>query len=255
MSLLHQSEGNYAFIPSTAPLYCKGVIADAGYQIVHTILQVPLPYQEGLALVEQHLATLGRPRAALCGVELRCAVPYTEAGWRAPDGFNAEYVALLRNWDLFVAGHNPVARTNVAPTVMPPAEQVLYGFSYTVPAWGASPSFVLSGAGEDPRVYQGDASLAALYAKTENVLAELDERLRVLGVSWDQVTTCDVYTVHNLHAWLESTILAKLGTAAIHGVHWFLSRPPIDNLEIELDARGVLEEQRLVQRGANLLAV
>ena len=164
MSLLHQSEGNYEFIPSTAPLYCKGVIADAGYQIVHSILHVPLPYQAGLALVERYLAALGQPRGPVRD-ELRCAVPYTEDGWRAPDGFNAHYVALLRNWDLFVAGHNPVARTNVAPTVMPPAEQVLYGFSYTVPASDRNRTFVLSGAGENPGVRPGETSLDALHRR------------------------------------------------------------------------------------------
>ncbi len=245
MSLLLQAQGNYRFLPSRATLYCKGVIADAGYQIVHAVLQVPLPYQEGLALVEQHLAALGRPRAALCGVELRCAVPYTEAGWRAPDGFNARYVALLQSWNLFVDGQNPVARTNVAPTFLPPAEQVLYGFSYTVPAPNAGPTFVLSGAGEDPGVRPGETSHAALQAKTADVLAELDARLTALGVTWDQVTACDVYTAHNLPALLETTVLPRMGSTALHGVHWFLSRPPIDNLEIELDARGVLEEQRL----------
>jgi hypothetical protein len=222
------------------------VIADAGYQIVHAVLHVPLPYREGLAAVAQYLSALGRPRAALCGIELRCAMPYTEEGWRAPDGFNAQYVALLRNWDLFVEGHNPVARTNVAPTFMPPAEQVLYGFSYTVPALDAGPTFVLSGAGENPAIHPGETTLDALHAKTADVLAELGDRLTALGVTWDQVTACDVYTAHNLHALLEAAILAKLGPAAIHGVHWFLSRPPIDNLEIELDARGVLEERCLV---------
>lgn len=245
MSLLHQVEGNYQFLPSTIPLFCKGVIADAGYQIVHAVLQVALPYQEGLALVERHLAALGRPRAALCGIELRCAVPYTPERWQAPDNFNAAYVGLLQRWGLFVEGQNPVARTNVAPTVLPPAEQVLYGFSYTVPALAAGSTFVLSGAGEDPRVRPGEISLDALQAKTANVLAELDDRLRALGVSWSQVTTCDVYTAHNLYALLDARILASMGAAALHGVHWFLSRPPIDNLEIELDARGVLEERRV----------
>jgi hypothetical protein len=36
-----------------------------------------------------------------------------------------------------------------------------------------------------------------------------------------------------------------MGPAAVHGVHWYLSRPPIEGLEYEMDMRGVRREVRL----------
>ena len=222
--------------------------ADAGYQIVHAIFQTPVPYGDGFALVERHLSANGRPRAALCAVELRCATPYTAEQWAAPDGFNANYVALLRSWGLFVGEYNPVARTNVAPTVSAPSEQMLYGFSYTVPAPQAAATFVLSGAAEASSVRRGETTPDALREKLEDVLTTLDSRLAALGVARDQVTSCTLYAAHDLYPFLESEILPRLGPAAIHGIHWFPSRPPIDNLEVEVDLRGVEEEKRLPQR-------
>src|SRR5262249_38202786 len=81
-------------------------------------------------------------------IELRSPTPFSFRGFGE---FNAEYARLLEAWGLFVDGVNPVARTNVAPTVGPPAEPVLYGFSYSRPC-GPSlpPPFVVAGAGELP---------------------------------------------------------------------------------------------------------
>ena len=41
---------------------------------------------------------------------------------------------------------------------------------------------------------------------------------------------------------LVEEILRPAGAAAIHGVRWFPSRPPILGLEFEVDLRGVLRE-------------
>ena len=177
-----------SFLPASAPTFSGGVRADEGYQIVHAIFQTPVPYREGFALVERHLSAIGRPRAALCAVELRCAVPYTGEQWAAPDGFNANYVALLRSWGLFIGEYNPVARTNVAPTVSAPSEQMLYAFSYTVPAPQAAATFVLSGAAEASSVRPGETAPDALREKLADVLTTLDSRLAALGVARDQVT-------------------------------------------------------------------
>jgi hypothetical protein len=40
-------------------------------------------------------------------------------------------------------------------------------------------------------------------------------------------------------------ILEPLGPAAIHGAHWYASRPPIEGLEFEMDLRGVFSELRI----------
>jgi hypothetical protein len=41
---------------------------------------------------------------------------------------------------------------------------------------------------------------------------------------------------------VEHEILPLAGPAAIHGVHWFPSRPPIQGLDYEMDLRGVRRE-------------
>ena len=78
MTLVGQSAGSYHFLPGGGALpFCGGVVADSGYEIVHAVLRRPIPWREGFGLIERHLAALGRPRAALCAVELRCGKPYT----------------------------------------------------------------------------------------------------------------------------------------------------------------------------------
>jgi hypothetical protein len=47
-----------------------------------------LPYRAGFALIDRYLATVGRPAAALCAIELRSPRPWSMEDFRA---FNAEY--------------------------------------------------------------------------------------------------------------------------------------------------------------------
>ena len=70
----------------------------------------------------------------------------------------------------------------------------------------------------------------------------MQERMRALGAEWPRVTTIDVYTAQPIHGFLVEEILRPAGAAAIHGVRWFPSRPPILGLEFEVDLRGVLRE-------------
>jgi hypothetical protein len=58
-------------------------------------------------------------------------------------------------------------------------------------------------------------------------------------VGWELVTVTDVYTVHSLASSLEGTLLDRIGAAAIHGLRWYHARPPIDELDFEMDVRGV----------------
>ena len=43
----------------------------------------------------------------------------------------------------------------------------------------------------------------------------------------------------------ERRIESAAGAAAIHGVHWYPSRPPIRGLDYEMDMRGVARELAL----------
>jgi hypothetical protein len=241
--LVEQPRGNYRFLPGAPALpFCGAVAADPDYEIVRVRLDRPPPWREGFGRIEAHLASLGRPRQALCSVELRCARPYTPDGFAA---FNVGYADLLREWGLLVDGRSSTTRTNVAPEQAAPAEQVLFAFAYTVPAADAPPTFVLAGATERADLRPGEASPEALREKTADVVASLSGRLEALGRDWSAVGDVALYTAHDALPALRAELLPRLGPAALHGLRWFDSRPPIVGLEVEIDARAVRQELRL----------
>ena len=250
MPLIDHPSGNYRFLPGIAPYSC-GAVSTPGYEIVHAIFQKPVAYRDGFERIAQHLAHSGRSKAALCGIELRSPRPYSFSGFAE---FNAGYAAILESWGLFENGINPVPRTNVAPCVAPPTEPVLYGFSYTQPADRAlAPTFVVAGGGELPEgalsrdaiIALGDTSPSGLANKSRFVMNLMSNRLRGLKGEWQMVTAVDVYTVHPIDRLLPEIILSQIGAAAIHGVHWHYSRPPIEDIEFEMDLRAVRREIRL----------
>jgi hypothetical protein len=249
MPLMQHPEGNYQFLPlgtdpriTTSAPFSGGVIASPGYQIIHAIFQNPLPYHEGFAAAERHLTAQGRGRAALCAVELRCPEPYTVSGFGA---FNQEYRALLMSWGVFVDGQNPIGRSNIAPGVNAPAETLLYAFSYSAPTSEAGKTFVISGAPEKADVRPGETSPAALQEKAASAMFAMQASLTALETEWSAVTALNLYTQHDLHAFLPAEILAAMGSAATHGIHWYYSRPPVIGLEVEVDIRGIRQELRL----------
>jgi hypothetical protein len=217
MPLVDHPTGDYRFLPGIAPYSC-GVIAAPGFEIVHATVHSPAPYRYGFDLIERHLTSEGRPRAALCGIELRSPRPFSFEGFAR---FNETYARILEGWGLFVAGVNPVARTNVAPEV---TSSIL------------SPEVI---------VRNGETSDEAIAEKANFVMGLMGTRLRGLGADWSHVTAIDVYTIHPIDRLLPEIILGRVGSAAVHGVRWFFSRPPIEGIEFEMDVRGVRTEIRL----------
>jgi hypothetical protein len=238
--------GHYRFLTGIPP-FSSGVVSMPGHQVVHATLRAPIPWRAGFALIDRHLREQGRPRAALCAIELRSPAPFTFAGFET---FNAGYRELLTEWKLLVDGENPIARTNVAPLVGAPAEPSLYAFAHTVPEPAARPTFVVAGAGEMRErgvgaqgiVRHGETSADAMREKAAHVMDIMQARLRALGAGWNDVTMIDIYTAAPLEPFLHDTVLKPAGPAAIHGVRWFPSRPPIVGLEYEMDVRGVERE-------------
>lgn len=248
--LMLQPQGQYRFLPGIDP-YSSGVVALPGHEVVHATLHVAVPWREGFALIDRHLRATGRPRAALCAIELRLPRPLSFDGF---GDFNRGYRAVLAEWGLLVDGMNPVARTNVAPVVRPPAEPSLHGFAYAAPGdTGGRPTFVVAGSGELRRgtmgpegvVRAGETSADALREKATYVMDVMRARLAGLEGGWADVTALDVYTPHPIQPFLADLILDGAGPAAAHGVHWYLSHPPIAGLEFEMDLRGVRRELRL----------
>jgi len=238
--------GGYRFLPGIPP-FSSGAAAATGHQVVHATLRAPIPWRDGFALIDRHLQAEGRPRSALCAIELRSPAPFSFDGF---DTFNAGYRALLTEWKLLVDGENPIARTNVAPVVGAPTEPCLYGFGYTIPGAAPRPTFIVAGAGEmrergvgvDGIVRHGETSPAAMREKAAHVMGIMQARLQGLGVAWPDVTTIDIYTAQPIDSFLADTVLRPAGASAIHGVRWFPSRPPIVGLEYEMDLRGVARE-------------
>lgn len=230
--------------------YSGGAIAAKGFEIEHARLHPALPLKDGFEAVRRHLTGLGRPLQALCGMELRSPKPFTFEGFAR---FNAGYIEILKSWDIFQDGINPVARTNVAPEIAPPAEPALYGFSYTVPRKSAEKrwpaSFVIAGAGELPEgslrpediVRRGETSPDAIEAKARFVMDLMDGRLRELGAGWRDVTAVDVYTVHDIHPLLGKLLVGR-AAGAPHGLTWFYARPPVAGIEFEIDLRACRRE-------------
>ena len=151
---------------------------------------------------------------------------------------------MLRRWGIFRDGSNPVARSNVCPEIDAPAEPVFHAFAYTRPALPPARSFIVAGSGEVPEgkanyrdfiVRRGDAGADGLREKAAFVLAAMEERLAALGFGWADATGTQVYTVHDIHPLLPAIIGRGVGS----GLAWHFARPPVVELDFEMDCRGV----------------
>lgn len=241
--------GGYRYLPGVFQ-YSAGVAALPGFELERVRFLCPRPLREGFAAVKAHLAGLDRPLAAFCACELRSPAPFDEAGFRA---FNLDYVGTLERWGISREGKNPVARSNVCPAVAAPPSPALFAFTYSVPTAAAPrPSFVVAGSGEakegqanyrDHMVARGDVSPAGLRAKARWVLGEMERRMAALGAGWADATVTQLYTVHDIHPFLADE-LARRG-AIPGGLTWHFCRPPVVELEYEMDVRGLRREQIL----------
>ena len=246
LMLVENKRGNYFFLKGIAP-YSAGVVAGTGFEVVHVRFARYIPLRSGFDAVEAHLKRAGRPRQAMCGMELRSPKPFSFTGFNQ---FNAGYIDVLKKWDILFDGMNPVARTNIAPEVNPPGEPSLYGFSYTVPSKARRKTFVVAGAGELPEgslepkdvVRRGESSGAAIQEKAHFVMGLMEGRLRGLSVGWSDVTVSEIYTVHDIHPFVEQELLKRLEEGGAHGLTWHYSRPPIETIEFEMDLRGCVTE-------------
>jgi hypothetical protein len=240
--------GGYRFVKGVFP-YSAGVAALPGHRIERVRFAEILPLAEGFALIADFLRGAGRPATAFCACELRSPAPFDEAGFA---DFNRRYVAVLKEWGLLAAGANPVARANVCLEIDPPAEPGFHAFCYTVPDESSAGGFVIAGSGEVPEgragyrdhiVARGDVSAAGLRTKAAWVIGEMQRRMAALGAGWADATGVQVYSVHDIHPFL-ADLLVRSG-AARHGVTWHFARPPVVELEFEMDCRGVATERVL----------
>jgi hypothetical protein len=236
--------GGYRFIKGVFQ-YSAGVAAMPGYRMVRVRFRTPVPLAAGFERVEQTIKAAGRPLTAFAACELRSPAPFTEAGFRA---FNENYVGTLRRWGIF-DGVNPVARSNVCPEIAPPPKPSFHAFTYTEAAADAAPSFVIAGSGEaeeghanyrDHVIRLGDVGADGLREKARWVLGEMERRLAALGFAWRDTTATQLYTVHDIHPLMPGEIVGR--GAAANGLTWHYCRPPVIDLDYEMDCRGVAVE-------------
>ena len=201
-------------------------MADDGYDLAHARFARPIALAAGLAAAAHHVAAAGRTVHSIAGFELRIPEPLTGSGF---DSFNRDYVGRLKDMGLEVDGLLPAARTNVAAVVGGVSEPSVYAVSYTVSSARAACAFVLSGVPEEE---QGDAA-----TMLSSIMRVLSSRLEEIGASWSDATAIQLYGVEDFQGQLVDHVLSRTGSAAVHGVHWFPSLPPIVGLKLEIDVR------------------
>ena len=237
--------GNYRYIPAVFQ-YSSGVAANTDFEIERVRFDTWVPLAEGFKRVAEYIIAAGRPLTAFCACELRSPTVVDEAGFRK---FNEQYVKTLADWAIFDGTNNPVARSNVCPEVGPPAEPSFYAFSFTRPKPQSMPTFVIAGgaeardgAGSYPEriVSYRETGPDAILAKAKATLESMERRLAAFDHAWKDTTAVQVYSVCDFNHVVADEI-AERG-AARSGLTWHFARPPVLDLDFEMDCRRVARE-------------
>jgi len=241
--------GNFWFIPAVFQ-YSSGAKAASGFEIERVRFDRLQPLAEGFALAANHIRSAGRPLTSFCACELRSPAALTEDGFRI---FNEHYVKTLAEWGLFDGVTNPVARSNVCPEIDPPAQPSFHAFCFTRPDPGVGtstpPAFVIAGGAEarggsgsypERIVRYRDLSPGGLKEKIRFTVGTMEERLGVFGFGWQDTTAVQAYTVHDFHPVVVDELVRR--GAARSGLTWHFARPPVVDLEFEMDCRRVTRE-------------
>jgi len=238
--------GGYRYMPGVFQYSC-GVGALPGFALERVRFSKVVPLKEGFAKVAEIIKAAGRPLTAFAACELRSPAPFTEQGFI---DFNEIYIKTLEDWGIMKDRVNPIARSNVCPKIDPPSEPGFHAFSFTTVAPNAPASFVIAGSGEaaegkgdyrDNTVRLGDISPSGMLEKAKFVLDEMERRMGAFSGTWDQTTGAQLYTVRDVYALLES----ELGRRGVfrNGLTWHFNRPPVVDLEYEMDCRRVHVER------------
>ncbi len=237
--------GNYRFIPAVFQ-YSSGAAAGPGYEIERVRFDRMPSLAEGFAQIAKYIQAAGRPLTSFCACELRSPAAFTEDGFLR---FNQHYVKTLAEWGLFDGTINPVARSNVCPEIDPPAEPSFYAFSFTRPSQAATPTFIIAGGAEsregsggypERTVRYRDLSPDGVREKVRFTVGSMESRLGAFGFGWKDTTAVQAYTVHDFHPVVADELVRRGVTRS--GLTWHFARPPVIDLEYEMDCRRVMRE-------------
>jgi hypothetical protein len=237
--------GNYRFIPAVFQ-YSSGAAANPGHEIERARFDKLVPLAEGFALAAKYIRAAGSPLTSFCACELRSPAAFTEEGFR---NFNLHYVRTLAEWGIYDGTTNPVARSNVCPEINPPSEPSFYAFSFTRASAQAAPTFVIAGsaeAREGPGTYPErtvryrDLSPEGMKDKVRFTAGQMESRMEEFGFGWKDTTGVQAYTVYDFHPVMADELVRRGATRS--GLTWHFARPPVIDLEFEMDCRRVLRE-------------
>ena len=108
---------------------------------------------------------------------------------------------------------------------------------------------MIAGGGEAPEgkpnyrdhiVRRGDRSPDAMREKVRYVMGVMEGRLAALGLSWQNAAATQAYSVYDIGPFVMDEI-AQRGAAAA-GLTWHLCRPPVVDLDYEMDVRRATRE-------------
>ena len=86
-----------------------------------------------------------------------------------------------------------------------------------------------------------DLSLAGLQEKVRfTVREQMESRLAEFGSGWKDVTGTQAYSIRDFHPAMSEELVDR--GAMYSGLTWHFARPPVIDLEFEMDCRRVMRE-------------
>ena len=230
--------GSHRFLPAISP-YSAGFAANPGYAITALAVRKSRTLENGFLAIDEELRRRGLPASALAGLQLRSPGAFS---FDAFQQFNLAYNTLLNQRGLILDGVNPISRTNVIPVADGPTQPIIEVAFIVHPASdNGGTDFVVAGAGEipgelDPKniVARGDLSPNGMNAKVTCVIDIMNERLTALGYDGSSPTEVNVYTVHEIPK-LARKIAERLPSVNRHGFTHWITKPPVEEIEFEMD--------------------
>ncbi len=85
-----------------------------------------------------------------------------------------------------------------------------------------------------------DLSPDGIKEKVRYVAGVMESRMGEFGFGWKDATATQAYTVHDFHHVIADELVRR--GAVRSGLTWHFARPPVIDLEYEMDCRRVLRE-------------
>ena len=239
--------GNYRFIPAVFQ-YSSGAAALPGYEIERVRFDKWLPLADGFAQVAKYIQAAGRPLTSFCACELRSPAAFTEDGFRK---FNEHYVKTLARVGPLRRLHQPGGAQQCLPRDRSAVRAVILRLLVhpAGPSGTPTPSFVIAGSARSARgrgsypertVRYRDLSPEGLKEKVGFTVGAMEGRMGELRL---RLEGCD-RRAGLYRARFSPGLADELVAAAprVRGLTWHFARPPVIDLEYEMDCRRVMRE-------------